>query len=50
MSSNISGYRYWWQGVSGKGGDDDDGGSDDDDGDGDGDSDDSVEEREVAAS
>ena len=49
MSSNISGYRYWWQGVSGKGGDDD-GGSDDDDGDGDGDSDDGVEEREVAAS
>ena len=40
MSSNISWFRYWWQGVSGKGGDDDDG-----DGDGDG-----VEEREVAAS
>ena len=48
MSSNISWFRYWWQGVSGKGGDDDDGGSDDDDGDGD--SDDGVEEREVAAS
>ena len=46
MSSNISWFRYWWQGVSGKGDGDDDGDGDD----GDGVSDDGVEEREVAAS